>query len=161
VSSASDQIHPLDKERDLEMNRDNSHDRQDWAAHGFAGEAQDLITAGSLPAAWAKQWALNPGAFVLRDYQAVEPTVETQWLTAGELEVLTRAGANRFAAAGLQRGDRIVMSCAPSVKLIVAHVAALRLGAIVVPVNPAYSATEVSRVIDVAKPTIALADDPE
>jgi malonyl-CoA/methylmalonyl-CoA synthetase len=46
------------------------------------------------------------------------------------------------------------------VNLIVAHVGALRLGAIVVPVNPAYSATEVARVIDVAKPTIALADDP-
>ena len=52
------------------------------------------------------------------------------------------------------------MSCAPSVNLIVAHVGALRLGAIVVPVNPAYSATEVARVFDVAKPTIALADDP-
>jgi malonyl-CoA/methylmalonyl-CoA synthetase len=143
------------------MNRDRNHDVRDWAAHGFTGEVQDLVAAGSLPAAWAKQWALNPEAVVLRDYQAVDSSTDPQWLTAGELEILTRAGANRLAAAGLQRGDRIVMSCVPSVKLIVAHVAALRLGAIVVPVNPAYSATEVARVIDVAKPVMALADDPD
>jgi malonyl-CoA/methylmalonyl-CoA synthetase len=140
--------------------RDHSHDVRDWAAHGFTGEAQDLVAAGSLPGAWVKQWAHDPEALVLRDHQAVDSSIESQWLTAGELEVITREAANRFAAAGLKRGDRIVMSCAPSVKLIVAHVAALRLGAIVVPVNPAYSATEVARVIDVAKPTIALADDP-
>jgi malonyl-CoA/methylmalonyl-CoA synthetase len=142
------------------MIRDHSEDVKDWAAHGFTGDAQDLVAAGSLPAAWTKQWALNPEALVLCDYQAGVSAEETTWLTAAELEVLTRVVANRFAAAGLNRGDRIVMSCAPSVNLIVAHVAALRLGAIVVPVNPAYSATEVARVIDVAKPTIALADDP-
>jgi malonyl-CoA/methylmalonyl-CoA synthetase len=149
------------------MNRDQSHDRQDWATHGFTGEALDLIAAGSLPAAWAKQWALNPQAPMLLDSRSGDPAhpggstnSPHQWMTAGELDALTRAAAMRFAAAGVRRGDRIVMSCSPSVSLIVAHVGALRLGAIVVPVNPAYSATEVARVFDVAEPTLALADDP-
>jgi malonyl-CoA/methylmalonyl-CoA synthetase len=153
------------------MNREQRHDRQDWATHGFTGEAVDLIAAGSLPAAWTKQWARNPQAPVLLDYPHGDPGIARasfggsvdeapQWITAGELDALTRDAALRFAAAGVVRGDRIVMSCAPSVNLIVAHVGALRLGAIVVPVNPAYSATEVARVFDVAKPTIALADDP-
>jgi malonyl-CoA/methylmalonyl-CoA synthetase len=158
------------------MNRDQSHDRQDWATHGFTGEAMDLIAAGSLPAAWAKQWALNPRSPILLDFRSGDPSnpadlansgdsgsssgTKPQWITAAELEARTRAAAMRLGAAGLHRGDRIVMSCAPSVSLVVAHIGALRLGAIVVPLNPAYSATEVARVFDVAKPTLALADDP-
>jgi malonyl-CoA/methylmalonyl-CoA synthetase len=147
------------------VKREHHHDRADWATHGFTGDALDLIAAGSLPAAWAKRWARNPQAPVLRDSRPVSPgssSAESQpeWITAGELDDRTRDAATRLSGAGLQRGDRIVMSCAPSVDLIVAHVGALRLGAIVVPVNPAYSATEVARVIDAARPTIALAGDP-
>ncbi len=92
------------------MNRDHSHDRGDWAAHGFTGVALDLIAAGSLPAAWAKRWALDPLAPVLRDYRQIKAgggtsnkqstdhfDQEPHWITAGELDALTRGAALRFA----------------------------------------------------------------
>ena len=137
--------------------RDESHDRKDWAAHGFFGEATDLIAEGSLPKAWASRWRQNPDANVFAE-AGFDGTVD-RWVTGAELDQRTSAAARRFHAAGVRPGDRIVMSCAPSVDLVIAHVGALRLGAIVVTVNPAYSATEVARVIDVARPTVALADD--
>ncbi len=138
--------------------RTTAHDRADWAAHGFRGEAHELIAEGSLPRVWAKRWAEYPQAPTLAE--ATDAGHVEHWMTARDLNESSAVAAQRFHAAGLRPRDRIVMSCAPSVELVVAHVAALRLGAIVVPVNPAYSATEVARVIDVARPTLALADDP-
>ena len=138
--------------------RDQTDDRRDWAVHGFFGEASDLIAEGSLPKAWTKRWNRDPSATALA--LAGADGKVAQWITGGELNQLTTDAALRFYAAGLRSGDRIVMSCAPSIELVIAHVGALRLGAIVVPVNPAYSATEVARVVDVARPTITLADDP-
>ena len=138
--------------------RTSLHDRRDWAAHGFTGETSDLIAEGSLPKAWAKRWAARPNAPILAEADGRGQVA--RWITAGQLDALSTTAARQFHVAGLRPGNRVVMSCAPSVDLIVAHVGALRLGAIVVPVNPAYSATEVARVIDVARPTLALADDP-
>lgn len=142
----------------MSTSRTAAHDRRDWAAHGFTGEATDLVAHGSLPRAWAKRWASDPEAPTLAEADATGNVA--RWITAGQLDALSTDAAQRFHAAGVHPGDRVVMSCAPSVDLVVAHVGALRLGAIVVPVNPAYSATEVARVIDVARPTLALADDP-
>ena len=80
----------------------------------FTGEAVDLIAAGSLPAAWAKKWARNPQAPVLLDYSHGDLGTATaqssgtvdeapQWITAGELDALTRGAALQFAAAGVVR----------------------------------------------------------
>src|SRR5712692_4284810 len=101
-----------------------------WARHlprGTTPESVDLLRARSLPAAWAAAWAREPGA----------PTLFAgdRWVSAGELDGRSRTVAGRFARAGLQAGDRIVMSAATSVELVGAHVAALRLGLLVVPVN--------------------------
>ena len=50
------------------------------------------------------------------------------------------------------------MSATPSVELVIAHIAALRLGAIVVPVNTAYTPTEVGAVAEQARPVFAVLD---
>ena len=67
--------------------------------------------------------------------------------------------AGAFQAHGIGQGDRILMSAPPSIGLVVAHVAALRLGAIVVPVNTAYTTAEVEAVAAQARPAIAVLDD--
>jgi malonyl-CoA/methylmalonyl-CoA synthetase len=125
-----------------------------WVRHGFAGSADDLVAEGTLPRAWAARWAAAPDS----------PTLagpDGRWLSAAELEARTAAVAGRYAAAGLGPGDRLIVSAAASVDVAVAHVAALRLGLVVVPVNTALGPTEVGAVATAAQPALAVLDDPE
>jgi malonyl-CoA/methylmalonyl-CoA synthetase len=124
-----------------------------WARHLPAGvdpAAVDLLARRSLPAAWSEQWARRPDARALHD---------GRWLTLGELDQRSRRVAGRFARAGLTAGDRIVMSAATSAELVVAHVAALRLGLVVVPVNGAYRAREVAHIAGDCAPAACLVDE--
>ncbi len=127
----------------------------DRSAHLPAGSpSPDLLADGSLPGSWTHRWAEDGGARVLFEDA-------TGWTSAGELEQRTRAVAGRYAAAGLARGDRLVLSAAAGVDLVVAHVAALRLGLVVVPVNGAYGPREVAAVAADARPTAAVVDSAE
>ena len=126
-----------------------------WAAHlpaGVAPDDVDLLADRSLPGSWTARWAEAPDARVLHD---------GGWTTAAELQERTRHVAARYAAAGLQRGDRLVLSAAPSIDLVVAHVAALRLGLVVVPVNGAYGQREVDQLARDCEPAAAVVDDRE
>lgn len=69
--------------------------------------------------------------------------------------------AGRLAAAGLEPGDRVVTSAESSAELVVAHVAALRLGLVVVPVNSAYREREIAHIARDARPSAAVVDDRE
>ena len=124
-----------------------------WAVHlppGVAPDDVDLLAGTSLPARWTAGWAGEPDAEVLHD---------GRWTTAAELEERTRRVAARYAAAGLERGDRLVLSAAPSIDLVVAYVAALRLGLVVVPVNGAYGQREVDQLARDCTPSAAVVDD--
>jgi malonyl-CoA/methylmalonyl-CoA synthetase len=82
-------------------------------------------------------------------------------VTAAELEDRSRTVAGRLAGIGLERGDRVVTSADSSLDVVVAHVAALRLGLVVVPVNGAYREREVAHIARDARPAAAIVDDPE
>ena len=128
-----------------------------WAAHLPAGLDHadvDLLAGGSLPRAWAQHWSSEPGRAVLH-------TDERGWMTAGELDSTTRAVAARLHAAGLGAGDHVLMSAASSADLVIAHVAALRQGLVVVPANPSYSERELRHVASDARIAAALVDDAE
>ena len=123
-----------------------------WRRHGFEDAASDLVAAGTLPRAWTDRWARALGA----------PTLagpDGNWVSAGELEERTATVAGRYAAAGLRAGDRLLVSAAASIDLAVAHVAALRLGLVVVPVNTAFGPTEIGAVAAAARPALAVLDD--
>jgi len=125
-----------------------------WARHLPAGvdpESLDLQHAGSLPAAWASTWATHGSRRVVHDGGA--------WITAAELEARSRIVAGRFARAGLAQGDRVLMSTATCAELVIAHVAALRLGLVVVPMNGAYREREVSHIVSDSRPAAAVVDD--
>ena len=55
-------------------------------------------------------------------------------------------------------GDRLLTSAESSAGLVVAHVAALRLGLVVVPVNGAYREREIAHIVRDARPSAALVD---
>lgn len=111
------------------------------------------MTEGSLPARWTKGWAAEPARPVLW-------SAATGWVNAAELEQRSRSIAGRLAGAGLGPGDRLVLSAATSVELAATHVGALRLGLVVVPLNPELRQREVAQVIADARPGAAVVDAP-
>jgi malonyl-CoA/methylmalonyl-CoA synthetase len=124
-----------------------------WAVHlppGTVPEAVDLTGAGNLSRTWLTHWRADPGRPVLHDGE--------RWVTAAELEARTTAAALGLRRAGLSPGDAVVLVAASSAALVVVHVAALRLGLVVVPANPAATVPELAHVVSSARPGAVLAD---
>ncbi|HVX20245.1 MAG TPA: AMP-binding protein [Acidimicrobiales bacterium] len=127
-----------------------------WAQHLPAGavfDPADLVAGGSLPRVWAERWAAHPA----------EPALcfGGDWWTAGDLDRATAAAARRLAALGLRAGDRMVWSTTTSAGAVVACLAALRLGAVVVPANAAYTRRELAHIVADVRPAVAVVDRPE
>lgn len=128
---------------------------RDWKVHlpaGVSAEELDLGARVSLPAAWVAVWARDPTAPTLFDQRH-------GWITAAELENATRRAAGRLQAAGLEPGDRMLFGAESSLELVIAHIAALRAGIVVVPINTAYREREVAHIAGDARPRAALVDD--
>src|SRR5437764_13199769 len=119
---------------------------------GLRAEELNLAAKGSRPIAWAHVWANSPSSPILS-------RGPDGWITAGELEEATRRVAGRLQGAGLQPGDRMLFSAESSLELVVAHVAALRAGLVVVPANTAYGERELGHIVNNARPRAALVDD--
>ena len=66
-----------------------------------------------------------------------------------------------LAAEGVGPGDRVVLSCEPSVATVAVYVAVLRLGAVVVPANTAYTRRELAHIVGDVRPALAVASSPE
>jgi len=111
--------------------------------------------APGLPALWARRWAQDPGAPTV----VVRSTGRT--CPAAELEERTRVTAARLHTAGLGPGNRMLWSTRTSLDAVVACLGALRLGAVVVPVNPAYTERELAHIVGDVRPTLAVVERPE
>jgi malonyl-CoA/methylmalonyl-CoA synthetase len=114
--------------------------------------AQDVRV--TLTAAWVARWADAPERVVLID------PVSGAALSGGGLAHRTAGVAARLAAAGVGVGDRVLLSCAASVDTVVAYTAILRLGAVVVPANTAYTAGELAHIVGDVRPVLAILDEP-
>jgi malonyl-CoA/methylmalonyl-CoA synthetase len=129
---------------------------QRWGIHFPAGRdpaSADLLGRTSLPAAWTETWRRAPGAPALL-------TAERGVTTAEELESETRSRAQSMASLGVGPGDRVLLHLSARLDLVVNHLAALRLGATVVPTNPDYSVSELDRVVTDSQPRLVLLDRP-
>jgi malonyl-CoA/methylmalonyl-CoA synthetase len=118
------------------------------------GQLPPPIPGDTLPQAWAGHFESDPGRALLWEERR-------GWVTAGDFDRATRRVAGRLARAGLRPGDRILISATTSVELVEVHVAALRLGLVVVPANTAYREREIAHLVADAAPRAAVVDEPE
>jgi malonyl-CoA/methylmalonyl-CoA synthetase len=118
-------------------------------------DADDLLVAESLPRAWMRWFRETP------ERPALVGPDGTQALTYRELDEQSRAFAAHLAAAGLKAGDRFLLGAAASLRMVVAYVAAQRLGLVVVPLNTAMTQSEAEYIIEDTRPVAAFVDDPE
>jgi malonyl-CoA/methylmalonyl-CoA synthetase len=114
----------------------------------------DLLAEESLPRAWAARWRESPDEVAVVDLAG-----ETDTVTRDELNRRTAALAAPLSRLGLEPGATILMSARPSVRLVLLHVAALRLGAVVVPVNTGYRQRELDYIVRDCRPSLAVVDD--
>jgi acyl-CoA synthetase (AMP-forming)/AMP-acid ligase II len=73
---------------------------------------------------------------------------EERSYTYAELDAAVNQAAHALSAAGLRKGDRMLLMSGNSDRFILALYAALRLGALVVPVNPASAAPELQHLLE-------------
>jgi malonyl-CoA/methylmalonyl-CoA synthetase len=126
-----------------------------WTAHlPDPGQPVDVLAGGSLTRVWRRRWEDAPAAPALA-------TPDGRVIANAELEEATRGIAGCFAAAGLVPGDRLIVSGGPTVDLVTAYVAALRMGLVVVPLNRAYSLNEVRHAVRNTAPSAAVVDSRE
>jgi malonyl-CoA/methylmalonyl-CoA synthetase len=132
----------------------------DGSGHGPPG-APDLTTAylaagGTLPRVWSDLWEEEANRPVLIDGRD-SPGI----LTGQALQNQTAAAAAGWARYGVGPGSRVLWSCSSSLGAIVGLVGALRLGAVVVPVNPSTTASELRYVLGDVDPSASMVDRPE
>ncbi len=128
-----------------------------WARHLPAGldpGSVDLLERRTLPAAWAANWRRTPDREVVGDRDG-------SWATGAELLARTAQVAGRLRAAGLQPGNRVLVSGGASVDFVVAHCAVLRCGLVAVPVNTAYTRRELEVIVADATPRAAVLESAE
>jgi malonyl-CoA/methylmalonyl-CoA synthetase len=127
------------------------HHLADGADFDAVGDAQPA----GLPTTWARVWAAAPRACLLETPLA-SGTGSARRLTAAELDERSRSVAAGLLAKGLGAGTRVAWSPDRSAEAVVSHVAALRAGLTVVPLNPALTSREIGHVVEDAQPVAAL-----
>jgi malonyl-CoA/methylmalonyl-CoA synthetase len=113
----------------------------------------DLCDGGTLPRLWSAQWDDDPRRAVL-----VDGGDRSIVLRAGDLADRTARAAANLAARGVEPGQRVLWSCTATMDSVVGLLGALRLGAVVVPVNPAATRSELAYLADDAGPAAVLVD---
>ncbi|MEZ4290916.1 MAG: AMP-binding protein [Myxococcota bacterium] len=116
----------------------------------FDPTAEGCAALGEL---WGRAWRTRPDRPQLHD-------PERGWLSCGEVEQASAERAARLARLGLAPGDRVLLSAESSADLVLAHIACLRMGLVVLPTNTAYGERELAHVLQDARPAAAILDDP-
>ena len=80
------------------------------------------------------------------------PDAET--LDYGRLAELVEAAARRLRAQGVGPGDRVALQLPTGLPFVLLHLATLRLGAISLPLNPAFPPDEIAYFLRDAEPTL-------
>lgn len=128
-----------------------------WGHHipgGVEFTPGDLTKNGSLARCWARVLGEDPDKELFFDSSGKS-------LSRGDLLLHSEKVANAMHRRGLGRGDRVILSCTTSLGMVVHYVAALRLGLVVVPMNVAYTESEVSHIVESVRPSAAVVDSLE
>lgn len=87
-----------------------------------------------------------------------EGDVRTRWYTYEHIEQVTARFAATLAAKGVKPGDRVAAQIPKSIEALMLYLATVRAGALFLPLNTAYTASEVEYFIGDAEPKIFLCD---
>jgi malonyl-CoA/methylmalonyl-CoA synthetase len=120
--------------------------------HVEPGASFGLYRHETLPSHWIGLWAATPDRVVV---ESPSP------LLARDLMSRSAEVACGLLAAGLRPGDRVILSAAASIDVVVAYVAMLRAGLVVVPVNTAYREREIGHILADSGARAAIADSDE
>ena len=102
---------------------------------------------------WAAHWAARPEAPVLVDGWDGAHVVD-----AATLDGRTAALAAALAERGVAPGDRVLWCARATLPSVEALLAVLRSGAVLVPVSPSATGSELDHVVADARPVLALCD---
>jgi len=108
----------------------------------------------TLPARWAAQWARSPSAPAMR-------FGDGPWVSTAELNQRSATAGMALSGLGVAAGDRVLWSATTSLPAVVAALGVLRLGAVLVPVNPGYTRAEVAYVATDARAACAIVEGAE
>ena len=125
-----------------------------WTEH-TDGAPFDLPEPGTLVGAWASTLSDDPDRPLLHGSWGAGGT---RWVGRREFLDHTVRLAGRLLAAGVEAGDRVLVSGPSSVDLAAVHVACLRAGLVVVPVNGGYREAELAHLVGDCAPRAALVD---
>ncbi|MFH0947183.1 MAG: AMP-binding protein [Planctomycetota bacterium] len=78
--------------------------------------------------------------------------------TYGDLERGSNSAARVLRALGVRRGDRVCLYSTTSIEFIWAYLGCLKLGAVVVPLNPTLRSHELSRILSDSEPRVLVGD---
>ena len=79
--------------------------------------------------------------------------------TYRDLEAMSGRMAHALRRLGISPGDRVAVQAQKSAELLALHVACARVGAVYLPLNPAYTGSEVAGLLDDAEPSLVIRDD--
>jgi malonyl-CoA/methylmalonyl-CoA synthetase len=128
-----------------------------WQEHlGAPFEAEQLSARETLTKVWNRQWESHPDRTVL-----VAGEDPTEIMTGRSLQERSRAAATAIERMGVRGHGRVVWSCTPTLESVVWLLGALRLGAVVVPVSPSLSSSELAYVVGDVHPTVAIVEREE
>lgn len=81
------------------------------------------------------------------------------WWTYSELDCASELVAAQLHAKGVAPGDRVLLLGPTSVPTVASYLGALRVGAIVVPINPAATPPEIAHIVADAQPSLVMVCD--
>ena len=108
---------------------------------------------------------MNPLASMLLRTSRAEPSRVLLRTESGEvwtyetLEAVSGRMAHALQGLGIAPGDRVAVRAPKSAGLIALHVACARVGAVYLPLNPAYTAGEVAGLLEDAEPALVVRGD--
>lgn len=82
-----------------------------------------------------------------------------QQLTFTELQLRADSWATVFLQMGVQKGDRIALYLCNRPEFVIAYLAALRVGAVMVPINLRYRKRELTHIVSDAAPVLLITED--
>ena len=79
-------------------------------------------------------------------------------ITYGDLSAAVDGAAGRLRAEGVGPGDRVVLVCEKSWEVVAVYLATLKIGGVFVPLNPAYTPSELDYFLGDCRPSVVVRD---